>query len=314
MGIIGSVFVGLTRVYGVGRDRKIIDIPEDGLVAWYDPSDYVTGTTTWEDRSNNYLDLTLSGTTTAGTNTISLSGITGISPSTSLLSSNTDLTVIQLNRFTADTVGLASWSIGEGKVSNRINELKANNGSPASNLGVMSLWAGDGNKGLVASDNISLPANFQPGGAQSILPYTWPYPRFQWTNVQTSTPSPYYSMFSYRFGNGFLPGTAELGIIDNGDGACYDPGGGTCYPVDTMLGTSINDNINTDVTNPAGSNTNYDLGSSSTIRINGVDSTTGILTGGTKTFGPTIVYNRKITDSELTEIVDYYRSRYDLRE
>ena len=79
MGIIGNAFVGLTRVYGVGRDRKIIDIPESGLVAWYDPSDYTAGTTTWEDRSNNYLDLTLSSTTSKSGNYVVMNGITGIS-------------------------------------------------------------------------------------------------------------------------------------------------------------------------------------------------------------------------------------------
>lgn len=317
MGIIGSAFVGLTRVWGVGRDRKIVDIPEDGLVAWYDPSDYIAGTTTWEDRSNNYLDLTLSSTTSKNGNYVVMNGVTGISPSTSLLSSTSDLTILQMVYVFENTIGNATWSIGEGKVSNRVNELKQDNASSPNNYSVMSLWSGNGNQGLVASDTISLPANFQPGGAQSRLPYIFPYPVLQNAGVPVTTPF-MNTMFSYRFGSGFTPGNVEFGKIDNGQNACYNPGDGTCYPVDTMLGgtPSIINNINTDVTNIAGSNTNYDFGSSSTIRVNGVDSTTGILTGSppiSRFFGPTIVYNRKITDSDLTEIVDYYRPTYDFR-
>ena len=289
------------------------DIP--GLVAWYDPSDYVAGTTTWADRSTNGLDLTLSSTTSKSGNYVVMNGITGISPSTSLLSDTTDLTILQMAYAGLNTLGDATWSIGEGKVSSRVNEWKQDNGASATNWAVMSLWSGNGNQGLVATDNISLPANFQPGGAQSRLPYTWPYPVL--TNQRPPVSSPVTNwMLSYRFGSGFTPGNTEFGKIDNGENACWNPGDGTCYPVDSMLGTSINDNINTDITNPAGSNTNYDLGSSSTIRVNGIDSTTGIYGGNppiSRFFGPTIVYNRKITDSELTKIVGYYRPTYDFR-
>ena len=59
MGIIGSAFLGYTRVYGAGEDR--LPIPLNGLVAWYDASDYTSGAT-WIDKSGNGNDLTLSGT------------------------------------------------------------------------------------------------------------------------------------------------------------------------------------------------------------------------------------------------------------
>ena len=293
---------------------SIPTIPTSGLVAWYDPSDY-TGTTTWVDRSTNGLDLTLSANALSYSSAyLDLKGISGISPITALLNGTTDLTIINVNSFFANNIGLASWSIGEGKVSSRVNELRQDNAPSPNDYAVMSLWAGDGNKGLVASDNISLPYPFQPGNPSARLPYIFPYPVQQRWSVPVTTPS-INTLFSYRFGNGFSPGNVEFGMVDNGDTACFNDGGGTCYPVDTMLGTSVLDNINTDFTNPLGSNSNYNLGSSSTIRINGVNSSTGIISGGfiPVAFGATIVYNRRITDLELQEIVDYYKPTYDFR-
>jgi len=55
MGIIGSAFVGYTRVFGAGNNR--IPLQQD-LLGWYDADDYTSGAT-WIDKSGNSRDLTL---------------------------------------------------------------------------------------------------------------------------------------------------------------------------------------------------------------------------------------------------------------
>jgi len=73
MGIIGSAFVGLTRVYGAGENRIITPDDVAGLLGWYDADDYTSGTT-WTDKSGNSRDLTLdnsNGTYSKDASTIS---------------------------------------------------------------------------------------------------------------------------------------------------------------------------------------------------------------------------------------------------
>ncbi len=332
MGIIGSAFVGLTRVYGAGRDRKIIDIPENGLVAWYDASDYVAGTTTWEDRSNNYLDLTLdsgaSKSTYLSNDYVELTNNTAVTPTTTLFNGNNTHTVIAIqNTLASKGYALdgqiyhrATWAIqevGGALVTDYTMNTITDGGNP---YGVIQYWAvphifcsNGGGKAYRTDSTIQ-----QPTAAGGGCPtYNRPFPA-SYSQVLGSLQSPnqYNTMVSYRFSSGLS--SPEIGYVDSGEGAFYQyPGdtGAQCPQTfyDTMNGkTSINDNI---AGSYSGTGTGtWSFGDTARIRLSGFES------GGTVQYKPDtakysamIFYNREITDSELSEIVDHYRPSFDFR-
>jgi len=331
MGIIGSAFLGLTRVYGAGRNRKIVDIPEDGLVAWYDANDYTAGTTTWEDRSNNYLDLTLSSgatkTTFNGNDYVELvSGNSAVTSATSLFTSTSDLTVIALQntdtqksfQLDAQIYHRTTWAIEEVGGST-VMDYTAQNGLPdgGGTYGVQQYWAVPyifiGGKYYYANETIQ-----QPTAAGGLCPtYSVPFPG-GYKQVLSSLQSPtlYNQMISYRFDSGLS--SPEIGYIDSGDGAFYQyPGdtGAQCPQTfyDTMNGhTDINDNISGAYGGTGGAT--FSFGSGTQIRLLGYNNGTSIIgQPNNAEYAAMIFYNRQITDSELNEIVDYYRTSFDFR-
>jgi len=328
---IGQSYLGYKSVFGSRKDRKVIDIPESGLVAWFDARDYLDNSTVWEDRSNNYLNLKLNASTTKetfkGNDYVVLDGgKTAVTPYTDLFNGNNNHTVIAIqNTVTSDGYNLdgqiyhrityAIQDINAGALVSDYTEATYLDGGSGGALywAVPTIYAND--KWYRADETINQPAYV----ASTCTTYNKPFPgsyKQILDGLQGLDDFNYNTMISYRFSSGLA--SPEIGYIDSGEGAFWQyPGdsGIICPPqsVDTMNGhIDINDNI-TGAFGGVGAGT-WSFGNTTSIRLSGYEDGGSILAQpDSAKYAAMIFYNRKISDAELSEIVDYYKPIFDFR-
>ena len=308
---------------------KSSPVPLNGLVAWYDAADYVSGTT-WVDRSANGLDLTLSSSATIssylGNDYVVLqSGNTAVSPNTSLFTNNTHTVIAIQKTITYDTYNLDNqiwhrntWIIQDMSDGDAVSDYTDQTFADGNTGGGGLYWAvpeirPSGGRYVRADETIQQPI-YSGGSCTSFgVPFPGSYSKTLFSLKGMAGGGEYNTMISYRFASGLV--SPEIGYVDSGQGAYWEYIG-ACPPqdVDTMNGkTSINNNVGI-IYGGVGSAT-WSFSSDTNIRLAGYDNG-----GGTIIAQPTVAeyavmmfYNRQITDSELSQIVDYYRPRFNFR-
>ena len=292
----------------------------NGLVAWYDAADYVSGAT-WVDRSVNGLDLTISGstslTTLYGQPYLDWDSSTyAYTSATSLLAGASDVTVILINYIqgiwndisAASLQGYGEWGIGDGAVSNFVFAgVSVDNSSPVYYTAPLGVWV-NGQTGYRTDIKIQAP---WPGvSGLGTFEFNYPVMDEMWySGGDTPVKN---NMVAYRFGSGFNGSTLKIGRVDSGpsvNNVAPPP-----YP--TIVNTwptgyeEITDSLPLTLYR-SGYVTTYNLGASANI-ILGKPITSG--SGGVGGFwSVAMFYNRQITDSELTQIYEYYKPRYSFR-
>ena len=167
MGIIGSAFLGYTRVFGAGENRFQPPIT-DGLLALYSPAteNGYNGTNVIYDLSGNGKDLTISGGTHSQNVdgsiyfTTSSTAITSEDLSSTLNGTTAEMTVVFMGKNKDSWGGSGRWAIGPTSGwsgTNAVFEWSAN-------LSVLSNTFGIGTKPV-----------FSPGGGAWFYPWRYPY-------------------------------------------------------------------------------------------------------------------------------------------
>lgn len=231
-------------------------VPLDGMITWFDASDYTSGAT-WVDRSVNGLDLTLSGTYSLDSgaamsgSSVNFSAGWGITPETALITGSvgTSYTYIEILKPTT-----AAEDMGTFAIDNQISNYFFGGGSGR----IYGGWV-DGTGGVYTS-------------AQNY--------------ATTKT-----SFVSRRITYGFT--TTSNMIVDIADSNTLSL---TKY-------TSFTNALGTPPYNWAditGTNRKFVLAAST-------------LTGGFRVpgyYAVSILYNRVLTDQEVTDVYNYYKSTY----
>lgn len=281
MGIIGSAFVGYTRVYGVGDNRVQLPFTDNGIVAWYDASTFTNGDSVWVDSSGKGNDLVISGAllradlegpyinTNFATDLVT-------STSTSLLSGNTDITVVTITRLFDNVkpynfAGMATWGLGDGELSNYVYQLRSDNCNPSSQYAVAGMWHNGNNGPRVDGTYVGFCGDIPNGRLEGL------------NSV----------MYAYRASSVFDPVTPASHKISSAGG---------------LNPRSITDNFSLGYWR-LGGDFLYDFGAGANIRL-GKYAAAGNMVA--QRYGVAIIYNRQLTDSELEGIYDYYSTIYTL--
>lgn len=257
MGIIGSAFVGVNRVFGAGEDR--LPLPLGGLVAWYDAADYIGGAT-WADKSVNGNDLTLSGTysldsSTLGGPSLLLNNAYGVTSPITGYNSITDVTHVEIIRPTSLAQSKITWQIRRNSLNGAVNN-RANTGT-----------------GLIFTNVEGYGVNV--GGWSTFDAYST-------TNTQLVIRS------------------FESGFNDSGDSLIE-------WFADSNS-TTLTKYISGDFSyTPPQANGVFDFGTSQMLTVDGTSSN-----GLPGRFAVNMFYNRRLTDVEVQQIYDYYKSTYSL--